>query len=61
MEWDDVTLEHVRSIQNWADGFTKSLGPNLYRDFVMNMFKTTPKKHKINITYDLPDLPYDYE
>ena len=27
----------------------------------MNMFKTTPKKHKINLTYDLPDLPYEYE
>ena len=44
--------------QNWADGFTKSLGPNLYKDFVMNMFKAIPRKHMIKVTNKLPDLPY---
>ena len=58
VEWGDITLEHVRSDQNWADGFTKSLGPNLYKDFVMNMFKATPRKHIIKVTNKLPDLPY---
>ena len=49
-----VTLEHVISSHNLADGFTKSLGPNLFNQFFMNMSRESRRKHEIKTIHVVP-------
>ena len=50
-----VTLEHVRSNDNYADGFTKSLKPILFNQFYEIMSKEKRSKNKI-ITIEVRHL-----
>ena len=49
-----VTLEHVRSNQNLADGFTKSLNTTLFGNFGTLMSRKINNKHIIRTTSHIP-------